>query len=96
MAWRQMLVEAIAALEGEESIPDGRERLRLAACHFWRAKYSAQSWSLKNREQAEEIANRLLAAGVTERTIEKMNEREIKEVSQELVKFCKRMGTLAT
>ena len=96
MAWRQMLVEALTALESDGTVTDGRERLRLAARHFWRAKYSAQSWSLKNREQADEIANRLLGAGVTERTIDKMNEREIKEISKELTKFCKRMGAMAT
>jgi hypothetical protein len=94
MAWRETLAVALAGLEDDGTGKDGRERLRVAAHRFWSARYSAQSWSLQLREQADAIAMRLLVAGVTDRTIDGMNAVEIREASQELVAFCKRMAEL--
>jgi hypothetical protein len=52
------------------------------------------SWPLQRREEADAITDTLLAAGLVDRTIDGMNDLEIREASQELVAFCKRMAEL--
>jgi hypothetical protein len=94
VAWRQMLRAARAAMDDDGTGKDGRERLRAAAHEFWRALDFIDSWPLQLREEADAITDTLLARGLVDRTIDGMDDAQIREASRQLVAFCQRMAEL--
>lgn len=83
--------KVISILESDGPIKD---RLAWAANVFWTALIDAEAWPEPLRAQAEPLVARLLQDGLIRETIRRMDEQEVQETADLLLRFAREFQKL--
>ena len=67
---------------------DPRNRLRVAAHHFWSAVFHADSWPAALRSHAEALTAKIFRYGTIDQAVCRMGDKTAGEISRDLLRLC--------
>ncbi len=67
---------------------DPRNRLRVAAHHFWSAVFHLDSWPASLKSRAEVLTAKIFRYGTIDQAVCRMGDKTAAEISQDLIGLC--------